>query len=169
MRLSVLLGFSLFVGTLAQTVPQVMQNAGCDWDNNWGAVSCPSSVNLWGADLSDADLRHAQLQGVILQDVDLTGADLRYANLQYARLDDAILTNANLANANLQGANLEFAVLQNANLANADFTNAQFLTSANFGGSTGCTDPEAFNYVSVADNDDGSCIIEGCTDSNAIG
>ena len=65
-----------------------------------------ATANLSNADLRDANLRYA----------DLSNADLRDANLRYADLSDADLSNANLSNANLRYANLSNANLSNANL-----------------------------------------------------
>ncbi len=54
----------------------------------------------------------------------LSNADLRNADLSNANLWGANLSNADLWNANLWGANLSNADLRNANLSNADLRNA---------------------------------------------
>ena len=54
------------------------------------------------ADLSGADLRKANLQGVCLRMADLNGADLQEANLK-----DTDLWRSNLSNANLRKAELK--------------------------------------------------------------
>jgi len=74
-------------------------------------------ANLWNANLSDADLRNANLS-----DANLWNADLRNANLRNANLSDANLWNADLRNANLRNANL-----RNADLRNADLTTCKNL------------------------------------------
>ena len=53
------------------------------------------------ANLSDADLRYA----------DLSGADLRSANLRYADLSGANLSDADLRHADLRGADLDYSCL----------------------------------------------------------
>jgi len=68
-----------------------------------------SNINL-----SNADLRGANLSGANLTDVDLSGADLRDANLT-----DAIFTRVDLRNANLAGANVANAELRQLQLAGA--------------------------------------------------
>ena len=50
-----------------------------------------SDADLYGADLSDADLSGANLYGANLRDASLSDADLRGANLRYASLHDADL------------------------------------------------------------------------------
>ena len=70
-----------------------------------------SNANLRGANLSDADLSNANLRGA-----NLRGADLSNANLRGANLSDADLSNANLRGANLRGADLSNANLRGANL-----------------------------------------------------
>jgi len=81
-------------------------------------------------DLSDADLRGAELVGADLRGAELVGADLRGAKLQGANLRDAELSDAELSDAKLQGAdlrgaNLEVAELANANLEGANLANAK--------------------------------------------
>lgn len=58
-------------------------------------------VNLWRADLREADLRVANLRGANLQEADLWGADLRGANLRGADLREGDHWVANLRGANL--------------------------------------------------------------------
>jgi uncharacterized protein YjbI with pentapeptide repeats len=67
------------------------------------------------ANLSDADLRRADLRRANLSDADLRGANLRGANLS-----GACLRGANLRGANLSGANLSRANLSGANLSGAN-------------------------------------------------
>ncbi len=66
------------------------------------------SVNLFRADLRNADLTDTNLEGVTLFRADLTNADLTGADLTDADLNFATLTGADLTGANLTGANLEF-------------------------------------------------------------
>ena len=74
-----------------------------------------------GADLSEADLRGANLRGA-----DLYEADLRGANLRGAYLYEADLRGADLYEADLYGANLRGADLYGANLRGAELSNAKF-------------------------------------------
>jgi hypothetical protein len=78
-----------------------------------------SGQNLSGHDLSEADLRHANLSGHDLSGADLSGTDLRHANLSGANLSGAILSGADLRHANLSGANLSRADLSGAILSGA--------------------------------------------------
>ena len=71
-------------------------------------------VNLYRADLREADLRGANLYW----------ADLREANLSWANLRGANLYEADLRGANLYGANLSWARLYGANLREADLRGA---------------------------------------------
>ena len=82
---------------------------------------------LWldGADSGVlADLSNADLRGADLSNADLSNADLRYANLRGADLSNADLSNANLRGANLSNADLSNANLRGANLRGADLRNA---------------------------------------------
>ena len=82
-------------------------------------------LDLPGADLSDANLRHANLSGA-----NLSGANLRYANLsdtdlsgsylRRANLTCSILRHSDLSGANLRSADLSWANLNDANLNGAD-------------------------------------------------
>ncbi len=63
------------------------------------------------ANLSDADLRGANLSYANLRGANLRGADLSDANLSDANLRGADLSDANLRGANLRGADLDFSVL----------------------------------------------------------
>jgi uncharacterized protein YjbI with pentapeptide repeats len=104
-------------------------------------------VELYGANLEDADLSNAQLgeaklrrvnlnranlysidlEGANLYEADLSGADLYAANLQdadlrYAKLHEAILEGACLWNANLEGADLSKANLIETSLSGANLS-----------------------------------------------
>jgi uncharacterized protein YjbI with pentapeptide repeats len=91
-------------------------------------------INLWRANLQEAVLVGANLQGaylrrVNLQGAGLVGANLQGANLWFANLQEAELYNANfreahLGHANLQGADLHYAFLERANLEGANLQGA---------------------------------------------
>jgi pentapeptide repeat protein len=71
-------------------------------------------IDLSGADLRWADLRHtklnrADLSGVNLSAADLSNSDLSEANLSGANLSEADLSGANLHGTDLNGANLREA------------------------------------------------------------
>jgi uncharacterized protein YjbI with pentapeptide repeats len=74
--------------------------------------------------LSDVDLRGANLSELNLRGVNLTGADLRGADLQGTNLSDAILRGAILRKANLDPATLSGAEMDNADLKSADLSGA---------------------------------------------
>ena len=76
------------------------------------------------ADLSEADLRWANLSGADLKEADLRWADLRWANLSGANLRWANLRWTNLSGASLSGADLRRADLSGANLKKADLSGA---------------------------------------------
>ena len=71
------------------------------------------------ADLSDADLRVADLHNADLRHADLSYADLRVAKLSGADLRHADLSDADLRYADLSGADLSGADLHNADLRHA--------------------------------------------------
>ena len=79
----------------------------------WGSMR----ANLSKANLSDADLRYANLSRANLTGANLSDTDLRYANLGGANLRYADLCGANLIDANLSGARLRYANLGWANLS----------------------------------------------------
>ena len=76
------------------------------------AVSC--GVSLANADLADANLSCANLEGA-----NLAWADLAGANLEGAKLEDADLSWANLMGANLKGADIDRANFNAAHLNGA--------------------------------------------------
>jgi hypothetical protein len=73
-------------------------------------------ANLSEANLRHADLTRANLEGANLGKANLQGATLTLANLVGVNLSDANLRGAILARANLQGAILDGANLEGANL-----------------------------------------------------
>ena len=87
-------------------------------------VAVKNNVNLSNADLRDANLSNADLSNAILRYANLSNADLSNAILRYANLLNADLYNANLSNANLSNVHLSSADLSSANLSNADLSNA---------------------------------------------
>ena len=93
---------------------------------DWGSMR----ANLSRANLSDADLRYANLSRANLTGANLSHADLRYANLgganlRYANLGGANLIDANLGGTRLRHANLGGANLGCTNLGDADLRNAE--------------------------------------------
>jgi hypothetical protein len=85
-------------------------------------------IELFLADLSEANLIDAFLKGANLFRVDLKRANLSLSTLIDAHLDGARLEGADLRNANLIGAHLNYVNLSNADLRKADLTEA-FITS----------------------------------------
>lgn len=75
--------------------------------------------------LSDAELRGADLRGVSLRDVDLRGADLRDASLRDADLENADLRGADLRDVSLIGANFRGVELDDADLRGANLNRTQ--------------------------------------------
>jgi uncharacterized protein YjbI with pentapeptide repeats len=115
-------------------------------------------------DLSDADLRGADLggdnmYGADLSHANLSGTDLRGADLDGAELANADLSNADLSNAHLRSADLVSADLSNDNLSKTDLSNA-VLGKANLKGD----DLRSTNLVGA---DLGSADLTGATIGNA--
>ncbi len=81
-------------------------------------------ADLYGANLSGANLSRANLSGADLSGANLSGANLSRANLYGANLSRANLYGADLSGANLSGANLSGADLSGANLYGADLSGA---------------------------------------------
>ena len=79
---------------------------------------------LLGLNLSEVDLRGAQMVKVRLSNADLSGANLEGARLSGAKLEGSNLSGANLNSANLEGADLSGANLKGANLSNAKLRKA---------------------------------------------
>jgi uncharacterized protein YjbI with pentapeptide repeats len=82
-------------------------------------------VNLSQIDLSEANLRGADLCGVNLSGANLDKIDLNEANLREANLTGASLSRSNLSNARLGQANLENADIHSSNLRGADLSDAK--------------------------------------------
>ena len=98
-------------------------------------------ANLSGADLRGADLKWADLTGANLSGADLRGADLKWADLKEAYLSGVDLKGANLSEADLEevyleGAELRGAYLEGANLDGANLDGAD-LREANLSGVRG--------------------------------
>lgn len=92
------------------------------------------------ADLSDTDLRKADLRYLNLKETlfngsDLSKSDLRWTELQEATLADANLTNARILNCNLKEADLSGTILKNADLSNSNMKEAN-VTDTDFTGAT---------------------------------
>jgi uncharacterized protein YjbI with pentapeptide repeats len=83
-----------------------------------------AAANPVPRDLTDTDLRRAELSGAHLQAADLGGAHLEMANLQRAHLGGANLQRANLTNAYLTEAHLTEAHLEGADLEGARLVDA---------------------------------------------
>ncbi len=95
-----------------------------------GATS--PSAQLEFANLTDADLENADLNGANLQEAELTRADMSNADLTGADLDIAQLRLANLTGADLSGASLEGTRLRYANLTGTTLTSAVYSSSTEF-------------------------------------
>jgi uncharacterized protein YjbI with pentapeptide repeats len=92
-------------------------------------ICADSGVQLYCADLQNANLDRRFLLGVCLESAILKNASLKNTYLTDAILNNADLSGANLTdailnNANLTGANLTDAILSNADLSGANLTDA---------------------------------------------
>jgi uncharacterized protein YjbI with pentapeptide repeats len=108
-------------------------------------VKADGSIDLSGADLSNADLRDADLSDASLRGADLRYADLRGVNLRGADLRGAHLSGADLSGAHLRGADLSGAHLRGVNLSDADLRGAD-LSDASLRGAD-------LRYASLRDAD----------------
>ncbi len=94
------------------------------------------NTNLYGQNLSTADLRYADLAGSDLRSANLIGANLTGADLSGADFSSANMYSAVFVEADLEGAKFShaiagFADFSNSNLIYADFTYAN-LNNATF-------------------------------------
>jgi uncharacterized protein YjbI with pentapeptide repeats len=106
---------------------------GVDVWNKWRSENRDVKIDLFEADLSEADLRGViDLRKANLMGANLHGAHLSFAMLTEADLYQARLSQTNLAEADLAGANLWKADLSEANLSKANLYEAD-LTRANLG------------------------------------
>jgi uncharacterized protein YjbI with pentapeptide repeats len=78
-----------------------------------------TTVSLFSADLTNADLSRVDIHGTFLREVNLEEANLNGALLYECNLYQASLSSAKLEGANLNGTYLESADLRGANLTNA--------------------------------------------------
>ena len=104
----------------------------------WRTTSTSHYLDLSDADLRNANLFRANLSGTWLNRASLSGAnlnqaDLSRANLNQADLSRANLTEASLVSSDLNGTNLSGADLQSANLSGANLNQAD-LSGANLSG-----------------------------------
>src|SRR6266571_2734820 len=109
---------------------ELLRQGGVDSWNTWRRLHPATLPDLYGADLSGADLGKYNLSTA-----DLREANLHHANLSASDLIEANLNGANLASADLSGARLieaklAFCDLRSANLADADLSGAD-LTGTN--------------------------------------
>lgn len=108
-------------------------------DGKEGERADLANANLHHAYLDGANLRGARLNSVNFQEAHLTVANLREADLGGANLLKAGLFAANLQGANLRSANIQKAYLRDtifreADLSNADLTGTTDIVGDNFGG-----------------------------------
>ena len=86
-------------------------------------------ADLGAANLSSADLRSAKLISADLREAKLISADLRGADLRSADLGAANLSSADLRSANLSSADLREAKLISADLRGADLSSAKLISA----------------------------------------
>ncbi len=99
--------------------------SGVDPWNQWRDAHPDAKPDLSRCYLFEANLRGANLQGVIFNRTCLIGADLAHANLMGADLSGAYASGACFTAANLERATLTGANLSDANLAAATLVNVQ--------------------------------------------
>jgi len=116
-----------------------------------------SKNNLRGADLCNAKLMQAKLNGASLEDADLTAAylikaDLSGANLSRADLTQAVLSEADLSGVDFEGTELTDTFLNGANLKDALNLTCDQLDLANYDKDTIFPD-----YINIKWSPDGYC------------
>jgi Pentapeptide repeats (8 copies) len=120
---------------MANLIHIVLLRIGVGAWNQWRETCPQSNLDLFGANLKEANLSGANLKGVNLRSANLFGANLSSANLAGAFLRGADLSEANLTGANLAGAYLMGADLSRAQLTGANLTQA-YLSRADLTGAT---------------------------------
>jgi len=112
---------------------------GVDVWNQWRENNPWIIPDLWGVELSDAQIEKINFQGVNLVNADFSKADLTQVNFISANIRNANLTQANLSRSVFQGAKLDNANFTKAYAQNAVFTKAHLyeacFTKANLSGS----------------------------------
>ena len=116
-----------------------------------------SKNNLQGADLCNAKLMQAKLNGASLEDADLTAAylikaDLSGANLSRADLTQAVLSEADLSGVDFEETELTDTFLNGANLKGALNLTCDQLDLANYDKDTIFPD-----YINIKWSPDGYC------------
>ena len=101
-------------------VPAIVA-AAIETDNlSYGPEDRNLLAHCTGCDLSNKNLRNADLHSLTLTGDDLSGADLRGANLR-----NTVLTGVDLSNAKLDGADLRGAVFTGSDIDGASFSGAK--------------------------------------------
>tara|TARA_B100001123_G_scaffold84750_1_gene97137 strand:- start:711 stop:1127 length:417 start_codon:yes stop_codon:yes gene_type:complete len=116
-----------------------------------------SKNSLQGADLCNAKLMQAKLDGASLEDADLTAAylikaDLSGANLSRADLTQAVLSEADLSGVDFENTELTDTFLNGANLKGALNLTCDQLDLANYDKDTIFPD-----YIKIKWSPDGYC------------
>ena len=101
--------------------------------NQWRIRNRYVQIDLFSANLCDADLRGAKIINADLRGANLSSSDISSSNLCGADLSGAKLIDADLRSANLRGANLSSSKLIDADLRSADLSSAD-LRGANLRG-----------------------------------
>ncbi len=110
---------------MADEKQQKILREGVEAWNQWREDNLHIKPDLSDADLRDAHLRNAYLEGADLRDAHLRGAKLYCADLSHTDLRGADLIDADLIDAYLEGANLRNADLRDAYLRHADLSGAK--------------------------------------------
>ena len=107
-----------------------------DANNEWvksesraGKRAALDRMDLYGVNLSNANLRKASLAGAILVDAKCRRTDFEDADLQQADLSFSDCSQANFTLAKLRRANISQAMLDKANFRNADLSGASLKKS----------------------------------------
>ena len=129
-----------------------------------------SGANLSHADLSGINLHSANLRDALLDHADLTAANLHFASLWGARLNHATLTGANLTVADLRWAEANGCTAAAAIFNGADLRNAQFRKANLRGAKLRCVpaDVAQFQGADLRDADLKVCQLDGANLNHAL-